>query len=111
MPRIQWNDALVEAGRFYLLLAATWAQMYLAVLAGFVAFVLSGIAVHGQFCQTSCLWFLAWCLCCLLGGSCSFTGCHLCTLGGRPSKLLVQASSSFSELWMIVRRKGSGSFG
>jgi hypothetical protein len=39
MPRLQYDDEKLEAGRFWLLLLATWVLLYLAVLTGFVAFM------------------------------------------------------------------------
>jgi len=46
MPRLQWDDKQAEAGRFYLLMMATWLLLYLAVITGFGAFLFSGLAVH-----------------------------------------------------------------
>jgi hypothetical protein len=45
MPRLQYEDQKIEAGRFWLLLLATWVLLYLAVLTGFAAFIASGLAV------------------------------------------------------------------
>lgn len=48
MPRLQWDDNQAEAGRFYLLMMATWLLLYLAVITGFGAFLFSGLAVHAK---------------------------------------------------------------
>jgi hypothetical protein len=48
MPRLQYADKEVEAGRFWALLLATWALFYAAVLSGFGAFLFSGLAVYNK---------------------------------------------------------------
>lgn len=45
MPRIQQADDEFEAGRFWLLLLATWFLLYFVVVSGFIAFVSSAVAV------------------------------------------------------------------
>jgi uncharacterized membrane protein YhaH (DUF805 family) len=45
MPRLQSSNEQFEAGRFWLLLLATWVLLYLAVLTGFGAFIASGLTV------------------------------------------------------------------
>jgi len=45
MPRMQQQDDEFEAGRFWLLLLATWGLLYFAVVSGFIAFVCSAVAV------------------------------------------------------------------
>lgn len=47
LPRVAEENKRYEAGRFFLLLIVTWALLWLAVVSGFVAFLLSGLAVSG----------------------------------------------------------------
>jgi hypothetical protein len=48
MPRLQYRDNKIEAGRFWFLLLFTWLLLYLAVLTGVGAFLASGLAVHNK---------------------------------------------------------------
>jgi hypothetical protein len=49
MPRRAYADEELEVGRFWLLLMAAWALLYVAVASGFGAFVASARAVYSQF--------------------------------------------------------------
>jgi hypothetical protein len=48
MPRVQYHDDLLEAGRFWILLLLTWVLLYCAVLTGFGAFIASGLSVYNM---------------------------------------------------------------
>jgi hypothetical protein len=45
MPRMQYDDENMEAGRFWWLLLSTWLLLFLAVACGFAAFTASAVAM------------------------------------------------------------------